>query len=558
MQDSADYLNSYLQDNYNETEYHRLLKYPEEDLAKSIAATDFSFFCKYYLPHYFNKPWSPMHRELIRDIQPMPFMEHGDKIARASPRESAKSTLTVTGQILWRTCNNYGNYIQLIKDTGPQSELDLGGIREELEDNDLIHRDYGNLVGKDKWGRSEILTSNGILIQSLGAGMKIRGRKYRQHRPDLIILDDIENEENTNTPDQRKKLYDWLTRAVLKAGSTKTVYFFIGTILHYDSLLSNILVNPGWKAKKYRAVIDWADDKRLWDQWKTIYVNIDDIDHKDNARAFYTKNKDAMLEGSKVLWGEMHDYYFYQTKIIDEGRESFDSEYQNDPISLDDALFKVFNFYSVEERPTGLDDSYEYWLVPPRQTDEIRTTLGFDPVRLMDCTLYGSCDPSLGKTQKSDFSAIIIGALTPKNRLFVLDADIQRRPPNIIMDDIFKLVLKYKNLGMDFEQFAVESVAFQEFFKDQVAEKSMERGLFLPVTETKTATRNKEARIQTLQPDITNGYIMLNKNHDKLINQLRYFPKAAHDDGPDALEMLRDISRGGKGFVMEPLDLEWL
>jgi len=549
MQDSRRYLKEYLKDNYKKKTYDNLIEYPEEEVAVNIAKTDFAFFCKYYLPHYFNKPWSPMHCELIKDIQPMPFLEQGDKIARASPRESAKSTLTVTGQTLWRICNNYGNYIQIIKDTGPQAELDLMGIREELEDNELIHRDYGNLVGKEKWGNTEVLTSNGILIQALGAGMKIRGRKYRQHRPDLIILDDIENEENTNTPEQRKKLYDWLSKAVLKAGSTKTVYFFIGTILHYDSLLSNILENPGWKSKKYQAVLSWAENQILWDEWKNIYINIDDEDHKDNARKFYLENQAAMLEGVKVLWGEMHDYYFYQTKIIDEGRESFDSEYQNDPISLEDALFKIFHFYGVEERPTGEADAYEYWLVP--------RDLG-EPVRLLDCTLYGACDPSLGKNRKSDYSAILIGALTPTNRLFTLEADIKRRHPNIIMEDIFKLVLKYRNLGMNFEKFVVESIAFQEFFKDQVAEKSMERGLFLPLEGTKLATRNKEARIQSLQPDINNGYILFNPNQQLLCDQLRYFPKADHDDGPDALEMLRDISRGGLGFVIEPLNVDWL
>ena len=78
-------------------------------------------------------------------------------------------------------------------------------------------------------------------MEALGSGKKIRGRRHRNWRPDLLVLDDIENDENVNTPEQRRKLDSWFKKAVSKCGDTYTDIMYIGTVLHYDSLLANTL-----------------------------------------------------------------------------------------------------------------------------------------------------------------------------------------------------------------------------------------------------------------------------------------------------------------------------
>lgn len=74
----------------------------------------------------------------------------------------------------------------------------------------------------DREKASVILLSNGCKIEALGAGKKIRGRRHKQWRPDLILCDDLENDENVNTPEQRRKLRNWFYKAVSKAGDTYT------------------------------------------------------------------------------------------------------------------------------------------------------------------------------------------------------------------------------------------------------------------------------------------------------------------------------------------------
>ena len=50
-------------------------------------------------------------------------------------------------------------------------------------------------------------------------------------------------------------------------------------------------------------------------------------------------------------------------------------------------------------------------------------------------------------------------------------------------------------------------------------------------------------RVESLQPDVKNGYILFRKDQTLLLHQLSQFPLGAHDDGPDALEGARTLAR---------------
>ena len=90
-------------------------------------------------------------------------------------------------------------------------------------------------------------------------------------------------------------------------------------------------------------------------------------------------------------------------------------------------------------------------------------------------------------------------------------------------------------------------MAFQELFKDHVEKESRKKKLFLPVEGIRPKS-DKRLRITRLQPHIKNGVFRFRRCQTLLLDQLRYYPKADHDDGPDALEMLLTLiarSHGG-------------
>jgi predicted phage terminase large subunit-like protein len=452
-----------------------------------------------------------------RDAKEISYM-HGSRNAVAAPRGHAKSTNFTFKDDLHAILYGYKHYILILSDSSEQAEGFLEDIRTEIEDNADIIMDFGELKGEKTWRTGVLLTKNDIKVEAIGSGKKVRGRRHRNWRPDLIVLDDIENDENVNTPEQRRKLKSWFDKAVSKAGDTYTDIMYIGTILHYDSLLSKVLVNPEYETKKYRAVISFATNTKLWDEWESIYNNLFDEDHKANARKFYEEHEQEMLEGTEVLWKEKLPYYSLMVERVSTGEAAFNSELQNDPVDPENATLNPewFDFYEPEQ----VD-----WKSP-------------------DFIFVGANDPSLGKNKKSDTSSIINLALSLKTGyMYVADASIEKRKPDVIIDDVFEMSRRLKrDYGKGFYKFGVETVQFQYFFKEVMAKKSAEEGEYIPIEEIQSSM-NKQLRIESLQPLIKNKYLKFNREHKTLLKQMEEFPMGRNDDGPDGLQMAVQLAQ---------------
>lgn len=450
--------------------------------------------------------------------------EKGSRNVVAAPRGHAKSTNFTFKDSLHAVLYTYKHYILILSDSSDQAEGFLEDIKTEIEENANIIMDFGSLKGEKAWRTGVILTKSDIKVEAIGSGKKVRGRRHRNWRPDLIVLDDIENDENVNTPEQRKKLKSWFDKAVSKAGDTYTDIMYIGTILHYDSLLSNVLKNPRYKAKTYRAVISFAQNEKLWEEWEGIYTNLFNEEHEEDARAFYEAHKEEMLAGTEVLWEEKLSYYDLMEIRVSEGEASFNSELQNDPIDPDNATFNPEWF-----------DYYEPELMDWKSTDYI---------------FIGANDPSLGKNKKSDTSSIINLALSlSTGYMYVVDASVEKRKPDVIIDDVIEMSKRLKrDYKKGFYKFGVETVQFQYFFKEVMATKSLEEGEYIPIEEIQS-TVNKVLRIESLQPVIKNKYLKFNREHKTLLKQLEEFPMGRNDDAPDGLQMAVQLAQSVKAVA---------
>lgn len=495
----------------------------KDGIRRKLAMVDLAFFGRVYLPHYFSKASPAFHGELDqlwekvwkcpeldREAIKMLPGKQGTRQAVAAPRGHAKSTNLTFKDDLHAILYGYKHYILIMSDVADQAMGFLEAIKEELEDNDAIYEDFGDLTGR-VWRDDVIVTKTGIKVQAKGAGQKVRGLKHKNWRPDLIVLDDIENDENVRTPEQRAKLESWFYKAVSKCGDSYTDIIYIGTILHYDSLLSKVLKNPGYQSRKYKAVISFSRSP-LWEQWAELYADLTDEGRQETARAFFEVHKAEMLEGTEVLWEQKLSYYDLMEMRLTEGDAAFNSEEQNEPINPEDCLFNEewFEYFDMSE--LDLRDKKRFKIV-------------------------GFVDPSLGRSKKSDYSAIItLGQDIETGYLFVLDADVMRRHPDQIIEDcIQKALWLDKDHGRKYDAFGAETNQFQWFLKEQLAKESAKRGVYLPIVEV-YQTSDKTMRIQTLQPYVKNKYLRFRKNQKTLLEQLKFFPMADHDDGPDGLE----------------------
>ena len=116
-------------------------------------------------------------------------------------------------------------------------------------------------------------------------------------------------------------------------------------------------------------------------------------------------------------------------------------------------------------------------------------------------------------------------------------ADIAKRKPDQIIEDALEASRRLKrDFKRPYYKFGVETVQFQYYFAEIMRQKSAAVGEYLPIEEI-NSTQNKDARIQSLQPFVKNGYIKFSRKHKTLLKQMLEYPMGKNDDGPDGLQM---------------------
>ena len=479
---------------------------------KDICAQDFRKFCEYYLADSFKSDWSEkFHLWLIRKVEDV-VLNHSDEETRnvvAAPRGHAKSTLISFAFVIWCICYGYKHFIVIISATGPVAKQFIIDIRNELEFNERIKNDFGEMKNDDIWNSNEIYTRNKVFLTSKGAGAQMRGMKFNSTRPDLVILDDLETAEQVASPSQNASLKQWFNSDVMPMGCPTCSFFYIGTVLSYDALLYHML-NDGeyssWVRKTFQAVIKFSDSP-LWAEWETIMTDLSRGDHAyTDAMAFYREHKEEMLAGTEVLWpNQRADMYEHLMERRIASEEGFASEFQNDPQTENTRTFKT------------------EWLENNRYVDcpEIKE-------------ICIAIDPAIGGKRINDYSAIVAVARCADNYFYVLEADLKKRRPEEIIEDAKEIIAKYYAYK---PKIVCETNQMQLFFSSTLQRELVQAGIYLEWIDVyHTNGDSKIARIESLVPHVRQGHIKFKAGQKVLLSQLRNYPKG-HDDGPDCLEM---------------------
>lgn len=496
---------------------------------RQLAAASPKAFAQVYLGNHFVLPPSRMHEELF-EMLARATEKRNQHIAVAAPRGHAKSTVVALAYVLWSLLYEHDKFVLLVSATGEQAKQLLKHVKDEIQGNPRLLADFpevchppGSKSTPKPWRAHQIALHNGAMVRALGGNQAIRGMRHREHRPSLVVIDDLENQEQCESSDQRFKLKDWFEKTLLKVGDEKTNFIVVGTILHYDSLLANLTFpglargkGAGWEHRIYRAVESFSAHLELWEEWEAVFFGEKEyvgVAGPRRAHLFYEDHWRKMLEGTRVLWPEREDYRKLMEIRATEGRLSFQSEKQNEPLDPDQCMFNVENF--------------RYWDDEFSDANELMNALG------KKCTMYGACDPSMGnRVHRGDYTAIITLMYDHKNNIgYVLDADIARRKPDQTINRIIDLARIYR-----YRLFAFEANQFQGVLADQLQQRAQAANVNLYPRKV-IHTTHKESRIQSLEPMIASGRLRFSRRHTTLLEQLRQYPLGAHDDGPDALAM---------------------
>jgi predicted phage terminase large subunit-like protein len=496
---------------YDEPDYEeKLLIQVAHGIARTsnIEKIDLIEWGQKYFPHYLTQAPSRQHHAVANEIKRM-NLNRGSKTVIKGPRDSAKSVWCTFILPLFSICEQTEQYIQLYADAADQSEKYLEAIRHELVTNHRIANDYPFAFGEGaRWQTRSILTKNGLRVDALSTGKKIRGRREKQWRPSLIIVDDPENEDHIYSALRRERNRNWFHKAVEKSGNRYTNILGIGTSLHRECLVEHLSKTPGWKAFEFRALMQYPENMTIWQNWKNILCRPDDDQREIKALAYFQEHRETMEQGADVLWPERETLYDLMLMWAAD-RVAFESEKQNNPIDPEACEF-----------PPDYFDYRNFWF--DEWPDQWRTRIA-------------TLDPSKGKdVKRGDYSAICLLQEGVDGYLYV-DFDMARRPSRAVCQDF---VGHCKTFQPDLT--AIETNQFQELLIDDIEELAKEFEISIAIQQIEN-TVNKELRIRRCGPYLSKRMVRFrNTKGSKLcVEQLKDFGpmNQNHDDGPDAFEM---------------------
>lgn len=187
-----------------------------------------------------------------------------------APRDHAKSTAFTFDYILAEVCFRVSDYVILIGSTEDMAAEQLSNLREELDENQDLRKEFG-IASFEQDSKTDIIVrcddGHRFRILARGAEQKIRGKMWKGKRPNLIVGDDMEDDEQVENKDRRTKFRNWFFRAAVQAISQSGKVRVHGTILHEDSLLSRLRKMNSWKHLYYKAHTSFNDfSNMLWPQ----------------------------------------------------------------------------------------------------------------------------------------------------------------------------------------------------------------------------------------------------------------------------------------------------
>jgi predicted phage terminase large subunit-like protein len=367
--------------------------------------------------------------------------------------------------------------------------MDLNNIKDQLLNNGLLKKDLGPFEEeKNNLGNATalIIKRMDVKIMICSVGQSIRGMRHNQHRPDLIILDDIEDQDSVKTREGRNKTFDWLTGDIIPAGTNKTRIVAIGNLLHEDCVL-----------KRLEKKIENEELKRM----NGIYREYPIIDDKGNP-----------------LWPSK-----YPTP------ESIEEEHEK---TLDEIAWQrefMLKIVSSDEQIISMNDIQWY--------DEI-------PKGKLGCVCIG-VDLAISQKASADFPAIVVSYVYNSGE----DLRVYVRPyPFHSKVSIKELLEHLKNIVSTEQMNKVPVKVFMESngMQDAIVQLAKEDsyGIIGVPSITDKASRLRVAAVpmkkkQVFFPEI--GCV-------ELIDELTGFGKENHDDLADAfsISMIKIIEKYGK------------
>jgi phage terminase large subunit-like protein len=400
------------------------------------------------------------------------------RVAIAAPRGHAKTTAITLGYGMASVCLRYKKFVIIVGDTEDTANDFLAGMRDAFRNNEELRAVFGihslevdgatNCIIKFKdGGRARIMTR--------GAGQKVRGKLWDGTRPDLILIDDLENDEAVESQERRAKLKNWLLNALFPCVSKERGEIrMVGTILHNGSALSSLLESKAWKTKLYKAHEGYDDfTNLLWPEHWT----------------------EEALKATRQIY-------------IDMGNpEGYSQEYLNDPSDIQNPFFREEDFIPMTEDDKASAKVY-----------------------------YVGCDFALSDKSYSDKTVFTVGGYDSEGVLHIVDERaIKTSDTAELINELFSIMGRW-NPDMYIFEGGVIANAIEPAFKVEMRKRNKWSNIhtYTPIQDKRLRAASIQQRMRSggCRHDTEASWY---PDHE---HELRKFPRGKYKDRVDAVAWL--------------------
>lgn len=475
-------------------------------------ATALTFF-----PDRFNVPFAEQVHDRIFDLIDGP----ANKVAIAAPRGWGKTSIValalISRYILFRVCE----FIVYINMSHDAASLQTENLRRELTTNASVKQLFGPVRPRscrrneiDESFSKKAWVAYDTFVLPRGSGQQVRGVLFKNSRPGLIVIDDLEDPDTIESEEIRRKRKNWLYADVIKAiprlhSNWKIVY--IDTLKHEDALIQHLLNAPDWASCRLEA----CDDN-----FKSTAPNF--MSDEVIAKEWEDHSKAGMT-----------DVFF--------------RELRNLPISTKDAAFQkdYFRYYGLAREDQVGENDLKKIDAEIQIDSEIETVIIVDPAKTV-------------KMHSAESAILGIGIDLNNARLYVRDLVSEKFYPDELYSAIFDMAAR-----LDAKVLGIEETSLCEFIRQPLKNEMFKRGKFYEIVWLKArGGMKKELRVKELVPYYRQGYIYHNAAcpiTKKLEAQLLMFPRSALWDLMDGLAYIIEMLEIGERYFSpkeNPQDIE--
>ncbi len=487
---------------------------------QSLCSVSTEMTGKTFFPERFYIPFAKNIHGKIFDLIDGP----DNKVAIAAPRGWGKTSIVALALIARYILFRHTGFVCYINKSHDAASLQTENLRRELVTNRMIKHFFGDFKQRDVGVKEfdEVFSKKAwvaydTLVWPRGAGQQVRGVLFKNDRPGLIVIDDLEDPQQVSNDVIRKSWYEWLYADVIKAvprvgpkaNNWKIVY--IDTLKHEDSVLQKLLESPEWASVRLEA----CDDD--FHSTAPIFMSDEDIQRE---------------------WQEHCDSG--QTDV-------FFRELRNLPISTKDAAFQK-DYFRYYNKPIELGKG-EFDI--PKLDAEIQSDQNIETVVLMD-------PAKTVKIHSAETAIVGVGVDLASARLYIRDIISKKMYPDEIYDEMFGMALR-----LDAKVLGIEETSLNEFIRQPIKNEMFKRGTFYELVWLKArGGMKKELRVKELVPYYRQGYIYHNAacaDIKKLEQQLLMFPRSRLWDIMDCLAYIIEMLELGERYFSpkdNPEDIE--